>query len=121
MYKSNRLFDEFVDIERNMNTGKIDHTPNGHKDALDAVCGATFNASKFAEEFAYDYGESLQETIMFNKDSSSTSSEQLALDFEQEMLQLLDPVRSKQQETVKEQQPTFKQPTAYVFDNMIIW
>lgn len=38
MYKSDRLFDEFIDVERNENSGKIDHTPNGHKDALDAVC-----------------------------------------------------------------------------------
>jgi hypothetical protein len=49
MYRSNRLFDEFLDIERDLNTGKVDHTPNGHKDALDAVCGATFTASKFAQ------------------------------------------------------------------------
>ena len=49
MYKSSRLFDEFIDIARDNNTGKIDHSPNGHKDALDAVCGATFTASKYAE------------------------------------------------------------------------
>ena len=49
MYKSARLFDEFIDIARDNNTGKIDHSPNGHKDALDAVCGATFTASKYAE------------------------------------------------------------------------
>ena len=30
MYKSNRLFDEFVDIERDISTGKVDHTPNFH-------------------------------------------------------------------------------------------
>ena len=59
MYNSKRLFDEFIDIERNVNNGKIDHSPNGHKDALDAVCGATFTASKYAEQFAFDYGEDL--------------------------------------------------------------
>ncbi len=68
MYKSNRLFDEFVDIERNMNTGKVDHTPNGHKDALDAVCGATFTASKHAAEYAYLYGESLESVVDVNSD-----------------------------------------------------
>lgn len=121
MYKSNRLFDEFVDVERNNNTGRIDHTPNFHKDALDAVCGATFNASRFAEEFAYDYGESLEETISFNKEESS-SIEQIALDFEQEMQRLLNPVKSEiVTKSVQTPTPSIQQPSAYVFDNMIIW
>ena len=34
------------------NTGKIDHTTNFHKDALDAVCGATFND---VDEWKYNY------------------------------------------------------------------
>ena len=41
-----------------MSTGKIDHTPNFHKDVLDAVCGSVYNASSHAEEYAFDYGES---------------------------------------------------------------
>ena len=121
MYKSNRLFDEFIDIERDNTSGKIDHTTNFHKDALDAVCGATFNASKFAEEFAYDYGESLEDTITFNKESSATSAEQLALDFEAEMQRLLDPLKEKREEHSIKVQPLTQQPNAYVFDNMIIW
>ena len=66
MFKCDRLFDEFVDVERNINTGKIDHTPNGHKDILDAVCGATFNASGYAEEYAFKYGENIQDVIELN-------------------------------------------------------
>ena len=66
MFKCDRLFDEFVDVERNINTGKIDHTPNGHKDILDAVCGSTFNASKYAEEYAFKYGESLIDIVELN-------------------------------------------------------
>ena len=72
MYKSNRLFDEFIDIERDINTGKIDHSPNYHKDALDAVCGATFNASKDADQFAYEYGETLETTLEVNSYEDST-------------------------------------------------
>ena len=123
MYKSNRLFDEFVDVERNNNTGKIDHTPNFHKDALDAVCGATFNASKFAEEFAYDYGETLEETVTANQDIGSNTAEQLALEFEAEMQRLLAPM---QQDSVQatpslQSNTTTRQPSAYVLDNIIIW
>lgn len=104
MYHSNRLFDEFVDIERDLATGKIDHTPNGHKDTLDAVAGATFNASKHAEEYAFDYGESIENTIEANRGNTIADMQQIAIDFEQEMMKLLDPVQSnknnKQSETV---------------------
>lgn len=87
MYKSDRLFDEFIDIERNLNTGKIDHTPNGHKDALDAVCGATFTASKFADQFAFDYGESLQTSLEVSNEllSGEDQKKQIQLDFEQQL------------------------------------
>lgn len=97
MYKSDRLFDEFVDIERNLNTGKIDHTPNGHKDALDAVCGATFNASKFAEEFAFDYGESLDTVLSVNTNVDMSTKEQLTVEFEKELQQQFAPKYIKSQ------------------------
>lgn len=83
MFKSKRLIDELIDLERNMNTGKIDHPQNGHKDAADAVCGATFTASKYAEQYAYDYGEALDEIIEINKDEFSP--ERVNMDFEAEL------------------------------------
>jgi hypothetical protein len=93
MYRSERLFDEFVDVERNLTTGKIDHSPNFHKDALDAVAAATFNASKHAEEYAYDYGESLDTTTSVNRGGSYSSEiQQMAVDFEAEMQKMLDPM-----------------------------
>lgn len=90
MYKSNRLFDEFVDVERNLNTGKVDHTPNGHKDVLDAVAAATFMASKHAAEFAYLYGESLLATLAANEDNINEVSEKQRLlnEFEAELTKL---------------------------------
>ena len=89
MYKSERLFDEFVDVERNINTGKIDHSPNGHKDALDAVCGATFTAAKYAEEYAFDYGETL-DTIQDVSLTASAQSQrqQISIDFQNELNKL---------------------------------
>lgn len=92
IYNSRRLIDEFVDVERNINTGKIDHTPNFHKDVLDAVCGATFTASKYAEEYAYDYGESLDTFEQINTSNGADSQRaQITLDFEEE-LKKLDPM-----------------------------
>ena len=142
MYKSDRLFDEFIDIERNLNTGKIDHTPNGHKDALDAVCGATFTASKFADQFAFDYGETLDDIV---KVSSSTNEaeakKQIIVSFEQQLQDQFDPKlrQQKSQEKAKfingdqeknKQKPIFKDfglgpaktyKPQYLKDGIILW
>ena len=86
MYKSDRLFDEFIDVERNINTGKVDHTVNFHKDALDAVCGSIFTASKYAEEFAYDYGETYEIMNDVNNNALDFSlKNQMIVDFENEL------------------------------------
>lgn len=99
MYRSNRLFDEFIDIERDMNTGKIDHTPNFHKDALDAVCGATFTASKYAEQYAFDYGEDLDTVKTVSNNSSLEAQQaQISADFQNELLKMFDPMLRKQQQ-----------------------
>ena len=69
----NLLTEELVGLQRNNNNGKIDHTPQGinSKDSADAICGALWNASQHAEEFAFDFGESL-ETILKSNDVSET-------------------------------------------------
>ena len=90
MYKSDRLLDEFIDIQRNMNNGKIDHSPNGHKDALDAVCGATFTASKHADEFAFDYGENLDAMLTVSM-GNDVMANQVSVSFEEELSKMFDP------------------------------
>ena len=125
MYKSKRLFDEFIDVERNINTGKVDHTRNGHKDALDAVTGATFTASTFAEEFAYDFGETL-ETFMDTNINSGDSRKQLTVDFENELKNMFNQPETKTDTThITQTQPVKKDDdtnnSAYTFDGMLIW
>ena len=123
IYKTELLTEEIIGLER-LSDGHIDHTSSGinSKDIADAVCGSIFEASKHAEEFAFDYGESLEETISFNKETSSTSAEQLALEFEAEIQRLLDPLKETRKEEQKTKiNPMMQQPNAYVFDNMIIW
>ena len=92
MYKSDRLFDEFIDVERNINSGKVDHTRNGHKDVLDAVTGSTFVASSFAEQYAYDYGEDLKTMIEFNTNKDSSIQEQMTVDFEEALKNMHNPL-----------------------------
>lgn len=64
----NLLTEELVGLKRNNNNGKVDHDPSGinSKDSADGVCGALYNASLHAEEFSYDYGESLETLVDFN-------------------------------------------------------
>lgn len=85
MYKSDRLFDECVDVERNIETGKVDHSPNFHKDVLDAVCGATYNASKNAEQYAFEYGEDIENILATNNSSQTPDLTQITVDFENEL------------------------------------
>lgn len=122
MYKSNRLFDEFIDIERNMSTGKIDHTPNFHKDVLDAVCGSVYNASSHAEEYAFDYGESLEVIRESNIDNSGPDLKQIALDFEAEMQKLLDPVAMpKNEERTTISTNSVPMSNLYLMDGILVW
>lgn len=103
MYRSNRLFDEFIDIERDLNTGKVDHSPNGHKDVLDAVCGSMFTASKYAEQYAFDYGEDL-DTVR-EVSSPNSFNQQINQEFQDELQKLFDPrLRQQQKTTQKENQ-----------------
>lgn len=84
MYHCKTLQDEIIDLERNINTGRVDHPASGKKDQSDAVCGAIFNASKHAEEFAYEYGEDL-DAILEQNLSTEQTKQQLTIDFEEEL------------------------------------
>lgn len=64
--KCDLLTEELTALERNNNTGKVDHPESGSKDQADALCGALYNASQNAEQFAYDYGETLETTLEVN-------------------------------------------------------
>ena len=89
-YNSELLTEEVLGLERDGNSGKIDHPDHGRsgsKDTADAVCGALYNASQHAEEFAFEYGEDL--SLAVEVSGTTTNEEQLkkqiTLDFEQEL------------------------------------
>lgn len=87
MYEDEVLRNEIVDLERNINTGKVDHPDGGAKDASDAVCGALFNASQNAEQFAYEYGETIDTIVdVSNETGYVDDRQQLNVDFEQELM-----------------------------------
>lgn len=53
--------DELIGLQKDNSTGKVDHSPLGinSKDQADAVCGATFSASQHGDEYAFNFGESI--------------------------------------------------------------
>lgn len=68
------------------------------KDSADALCGAVFNASKHADEFAFDYGETLDTISDVSKSRDYDSDrKQLSVDFEHELGRLLDPMSTPEQ------------------------
>lgn len=60
MYKTQLLRDELVGLQKDNATGKVDHVKNASKDQADAFCGSLYNASLHAEEYAFEYGESIE-------------------------------------------------------------
>ena len=74
------------------------------KDKSDAVCGAVYTASQYAEEFAYRYGESeaLKLTVELNSsDYSSSDHEQITLAWEEELKRINGTFSSmKSQDTI---------------------
>lgn len=90
MYDSELLTEEILGLERNSN-GKIDHPDGGRtgsKDCSDAVCGALWNASQNAEQYAFDYGEDLDNISTVNTQNTTMNLNQITVDFENELKQV---------------------------------
>ena len=79
-------------MEKDNNSGKVDHPPKGSKDQADALCGAVYTASGYAEEYAYDYGENLDLLLDLNKDEvyeDNNNKKQMTINYEDELRQAL--------------------------------
>ena len=89
MFKDCQLLtEEIVSLER-LSDGHIDHPQNGSKDQSDAVCGALFLASEFAEEYSYDYGENLDTSLDISTENSDEyKKRQMILDFQEELTKI---------------------------------
>lgn len=100
MYPTKLLTEEVVGLVRDGN-GKIDHTSAGggidSKDQVDACCGSIWNASQHAEEFAFEFGESLADSIDVNLDGESLTEKQITVDFEEELNKMFNPLGNHSQ------------------------
>ena len=82
------LTNEIVSLER-LSDGHIDHPQNFSKDQSDALCGALFLASEFAEEYSYDYGENLDASLAVSVEASDEyRKQQMILDFQEELTKI---------------------------------
>ena len=91
------LTEEVLGLERESD-GHINHPENGtqgSKDAIDAVCGALWNASKHADEFAFEYGETLDTIIDVSNQTDTLDKKQLTINFEEELNKAFDIMQEK--------------------------
>lgn len=144
IYDSQTLIEEIVNLERNINSGKIDHPADFRKDVCDATCGAIYNASKHAEEFAYDFGEDMTTAIDVSSDTSQASvREQISVELEDLMKGLFNPIKQAPQQPANQNNnrqqiaaqntqpkspfldfgmgPAEEYKPAYLSDGIIVW
>ncbi len=93
------------------------------KDKSDAVCGAVYNASLHADEYAFDFGEDLDpikdvSNIVTNDSKKRT---QLNIDFEQELNKMLDPLARNGIATKENTIQQIDTPVFYYGDGIIVW
>ena len=90
MYKTTLLKEELIGLERDNNSGKIDHSTSGinSKDSADGMCGAVWNASQHAEELSIDFSEDLSTTVEVNNEANTISQKQINIYFENELIQV---------------------------------
>ena len=95
--KNNLLQQELIGLKRDTN-GRVDHDASGinSKDSADACCGAIWNASQHAEEFAYNFGEDLEATVKISTDKNDDAfKKQIQVDFQQSLQEMFDPIKSQ--------------------------
>jgi len=123
--KGDLLTNEIVSLERNNNTGKIDHPDNGSKDAADAICGATYDASLFAEEYAFEFGDDLESIVNAEKGSDPFTAEQITVDFENELKSVFTGLPKNTSEEAKNIDfgfgPSVPLSTGFISDGIMVW
>ncbi len=120
IFEDNTLIEELVNLERDINTGKIDHPSGFRKDVSDALCGSLFTASKYAEEYAYNYGEDYDAFLGANETAiqkDENFKKQLLIDFEEE-LKNMNPIQQSNNTNTNKQNEE-QQP--FIMDGVVIW
>lgn len=100
LFNHKLLIDELIGLERDNNSGKIDHSPSSinSKDVADALCGSVYRAAQDAAQFAFDYGEDLEHVQTVSQTSSvQAMNQKLNQEFQDELQRMFDPRFRNQQ------------------------
>lgn len=77
------------------------------KDAADAICGSLWNASKHADEFNFEYGETLDTIIDTDKLDVNDERKQITVDFEEMLKQTFDTMQQVTHKNVENDKQHF--------------
>lgn len=117
MFPCKLLEQELTELERNIDSGRVDHPDSGSKDTSDGLAGSVFNASKYAEQYAFDYGESLQQIIDINKENFQTNDKQQMVVNMEEQLKLLHNVLGNKEGNKEDEKEVWINP----YSDVIVW
>jgi hypothetical protein len=127
VYKTETLTNEIIGLEK-LSDGHVDHTTSGinSKDISDAVCGSVFEASKHADEFAYDYGESLNTMLDANDEVGSVDVEQITVDFQEELKNVFSGLKKPLNEQDPNNLdfgfgPAVSMESRFIADGIMVW
>lgn len=100
-YVTTLLKEELIGLERDNNSGKIDHSTSGinSKDSADAICGAAWNAAQHAEELSIDFVEDIDATLNVSNAQSTPEVAQITVDFENELKNVFSGIAKKNEST----------------------
>jgi len=105
------LTEEVLGLER-QSDGHINHPEGGtqgSKDAIDAIVGALWHGTEYADQFAYDYGENYEIMNDVNNNILDASlKNQMILDFEQELAKANSFTRAIQDDIKKQNEEIAK-------------
>lgn len=98
------LTEEVLGLEL-QSDGHVNHSEQGtrgSKDAIDAVCGSLWNASKHADEFNFEYGELLEATVDISNSimSDTQNKKQITVNFQEELNKMFSPINEKQRSII---------------------
>lgn len=126
-YQSTLLKEELIGLERDNNSGKIDHSPSSinSKDSADAVCGSLYNASLHADEFSIEYGEDIDTLVSVTSSSTNQTQEQITVDFENELKNLFRPQKTIPKQNSKDLDfgfgPSVPFSSGFISDGIMVW
>lgn len=125
--KCDLLTEEITSLEKNNGTGKVDHPENGSKDSSDALCGSVYTASQHAEEYAFEYGDDIDNITSVSDSSESQTRTQITVNLEDEIKSAFN-IFSSNESTSEETKkidfgmgPSIPYIAGYVNEGIMVW